>query len=456
MSAASTDEILTRLEEFAQTNPRRPAGVVDWMHYAYLLRYGGHWDALPFEAEWRELVPALGELDEASRSRLVVLAEQFAWTLGRIASVEMLDTVWGHLTQLGRGRLLAGLARHFQAVELRPDEILGDIFSDPPDPPAFGVAAWVAARLAEASFDEVTVAEIGINAIRTRRDDLLESMLARKDLPSGPVPRVSGCPIQRGAERQLLRLSARLPDVLLEGAVRFCHPTAVRLILELGANPNIPCWTLERSYSEPLSALSYAITARHHVPAREEKAGEVVELLLRGGVDPQGLDCEGKNYPLMCALESKEWDLADVLLKLGALFEGGLAYDRSEFETSDRSVIPAGHPLLNHSRADLEWVKREIEPLVPLAENWELPLFYSGGAQGGFVRTFLHALLEESSVPLIAKYEAAGLSTRLTPVLIIDMTRFRGDAALDYLLRDNPNLPEILARIRQRRLERQK
>ena len=50
-------------------------------------------------------------------------------------------------------------------------------------------------------------------------------------------------------------------DVLLEAAVRCRCPSAMRVLLERGSCPDIPCWRLERNSNKWLSALSFAIDA---------------------------------------------------------------------------------------------------------------------------------------------------------------------------------------------------
>jgi hypothetical protein len=76
-------------------------------------------------------------------------------------------------------------------------------------------------------------------------------------------------------------------------------------------------------------------------------------------------------------------------------------------------------------------------------------LFHKGNSQGGWTTTFLNCVLADEELPFLKKYEALGLPTTLTPALILDIVHGDHQEALLYLLRDNPNLPQIMFLIRR-------
>jgi len=95
----------------------------------------------------------------------------------------------------------------------------------------------------------------------------------------------------------------------------------MRVLLERGACPNIPCWRLERNSNKWFSALSFAIDAfgeANDDPDIEEMIG----LLLKHGANAQGLACEGLNNPIMLAMRNQRLALADRLREHGTCLPG--------------------------------------------------------------------------------------------------------------------------------------
>jgi hypothetical protein len=446
--ARTVDECI---EALALTGIKRPQGIVDWMHYGFALRYGGIRDHVEGETIWGQLEAAADNLARKRILKILPLLEERAWTVGSLLMRRLPAILWPELSAFARGRFLAGLARHMRraASPESLDLLIGDQLSGASAPAVFDVVSEIRRKLPDASLDAESAAEIGANAIDSNRLDVLELVLAHRDFSAdGHVSRIS-YPEQERFARQLSQHSTRLLDVLLEAAVRCHHPAAMRILLERGASPNIPCWNLERSYNDWFSALSFAIHALGRVKDNAQ-AWEMIDLLLAHGANAQGLECEGRHKPLMHAMQGNHWDLVDRLLEHGACFGGGRNYKPEDFK-KERPLIPAGHPLIGYRQEDLDWVKQSIAPLVPLAEFWEIPLFYKGNAQGGWTTTFLHHVLADENLPLLKKYEAMGLPTTLTQSLIVDMVNAGHHDALLHLLRDNPNLPRVMFRIRRRK-----
>ncbi|MEN3942991.1 hypothetical protein WJU23_16960 [Prosthecobacter sp. SYSU 5D2] len=439
MSHSSTaSDPATIIEALAATGTGRPAGMVDWMHYGFALRYGEAGRGGEGAAELWQLEEGADALTPAHLAEILPLYEARAWTAGALGLRRLPDLLGDALTPAARGCYLAGLSGRLQSGE--------GMFPAEPHP---CLPEEILPALQAADLDARCAAEIGANAIRT---DCTELLLAVLDHPQfhadGSVLRVCGFPDQERFSRQISQLATRVLDVLLEAAVRCRRPAAMRVLLERGACPDLPCWNLERSYNEWFSLLSFAVHELGQDSSRSQ-GREMTDLLLQHGASPQGLECEGLNNPLMHAMRSGQWEVADRLLELGARFEGG-SYSKPDDCKINGPLIPGGHPLIGYPKKDLDWVERAIRPLLPLADLWQVPLYYKGNGQGGQSATFLHYVLDDTRLPLLKKYEALGLSTCLTPALFIDIVRGGHYQALLYLLRDHPHLPRLVFRIRRR------
>lgn len=453
MSAPETTRTIAKwVEALALTGTKRPEGVVDWMHYGFALRYGGVRDSVEGEEAWAQLEEAANTLGDEMLSKVLPVLETRAWTAGTLLLHHLPALLWPELSALARGRYLAGLARHIRraANPNAIDILVGDQLSGVSAPAVFDVVTEILQKLPTASLDAESAAETGANAIQTNRLDVLDAVLSHRSFHGdGYVPRINGYPVQMRFERQLSQHSTRLLDVLLEAAVRCHQPTAMRILLERGASPDIPCWNLERSFSDWFSALSFAIHALREVEDTTH-VEEMIELLIKHGANAQGLECEGANNPLMHAMRGQHWSLVDRLMDRGACFKGGWNQKPEDFKIKG-PLIPGGHPLIAYRQTDLDWVNQTIAPLVPLAEYWQVPLFYKGHAQGGYTTTFLNCVLADEILPLLKKFEALGLPTTLTPALMSDIVNGGSYEALLHLLRDNPNLPRVMFRIRRRK-----
>lgn len=440
------------IEALAATATKHPEGIVDWMHYGFALRYGGLSGFVEGQEEWQQLEKAADALGKETMIKVLPLLEARAWTTGTLLMCRLPSLLGPQLSTVARGRYLAGLSKHMRRAA-NPDALdilIEDQLSGTPAPaaPVFDLVAEILRKLPDVSLDAESAAEIGANAIKANRLDVLNAVLSHHDFRGdGIVPRINGYPEQVGFQRQLSQHSTRLLDVLLEAAVRCHQPSAMRILLERGASPDIPCWNLERSYNDWFSALSFAINALRDVedPAHVQ---EMIDLLLKHGANAQGLACEGLNKPLMLAMQSQRWGLADRLLEHGACFKEGRDYKPEDFKISG-PLVPGGHPLIHYREKDLDWVNQTIAPLVPLADFWQVPLFHKGNSQGGWTTTFLNCVLADVNLPLLKKYEVLGLPTTLTPTLISDIVTGGHYDALLHLLRNNPNLARVMFRIRR-------
>ncbi|GAA5138829.1 hypothetical protein GCM10023213_18450 [Prosthecobacter algae] len=399
------------------------------MHYGFALRYHGMFDREGLPESLLQLESSVGGIGKDELSQITPLLETHAWRVGWMQMRTLPTRVWTDLSPKARARYLAGFSYNLSSSSNSPDinaVISGDILQ----------------KLAAASLDAECTAEIGANAIRSNCLDVVKAVLVHRNFdPDGHVCRNPENSNQNHFAQQLSSLSTRVLDVLLEAAVRCQKPEAARILLDLGASPDLPCWNLERSFNDWFSLLSFSLDGMNQTDGDAPMA--LVDLLLEYGANPQGLECEGKNNPLIHAIYRNHWELVDRLLELGARFDGGMD------ETAKR--LRAEPSRMYYSQADLDWVTQALGPLIPLVNFWEVPWFFKGHAQGGYHRTFLSYFLKDNELPMLKKYVARGLPTKLTSTIVLDMVKGGYCQALSYLLRDNPNLPQVLSRICERR-----
>ncbi|MCA9055304.1 MAG: ankyrin repeat domain-containing protein [Planctomycetaceae bacterium] len=82
----------------------------------------------------------------------------------------------------------------------------------------------------------------------------------------------------------------------LHHAVRFRNPTAVRTLIEFGADVNLPC---RRSGSTPLHR-AVTSTGAPGAAGRDDEVRQIVELLLSAGADPTFRNKRGKTPADYC------------------------------------------------------------------------------------------------------------------------------------------------------------
>lgn len=304
------------IEMLAGTETKRPRGMVDWMHFGLAMRYGGIVDYMEGQEEWQQLEKRADMLTKETLVKVQPLFECRAWAVGSLQLWRLPRLLCPQLSAVARGRYLAGLSRRIQRTE-EPNTI--DISTED-----FEVAGEILRNLPDASLDAESVAEIGANAIKANRLDVLNALLSHRDFSGdGFVARINGYSEQVGFEQHLSQHSTRVLDVLLEAAARCLCPSAMRILLETGACPNIPCWRLERNYNKWFSVLSFAIDSLRETNDNPD-VEEMIELLLKHGANAQGLVCEGLNNPIKLAMKKQRLALADRLREHGAYFSGDL------------------------------------------------------------------------------------------------------------------------------------
>jgi hypothetical protein len=300
------------IAEWAKTGTRRPRGLVDWLHE------GGYFRDDADGAENGQAPVFLSpiehevdKLDHATLAKLSFLVEERAWSFGRSHMLRVGERLWPRLSPRARGQFLAGLS-----LECNP---AGEVLALNKEFAAWTPAAeMIYRRLPSADLDAAGAAEIGANAIRRSRMPILERLLERTDLPEVLETRVPPQEsLKAGGENNSWQ-NTRLLDVLLEAAVSFRKPDAVRLLLEHGASPDITLWKPGGHWRDWASALSYTIfrIGTSVVDGRDERA--VFDALMAFGANAQGLRCEGWNRPLMLAMRFRLEDIEGRLRDAGA------------------------------------------------------------------------------------------------------------------------------------------
>jgi hypothetical protein len=417
----------------------RPPGLLEDMHYGFDLRYGGYQHSPNGGEEWRSLEEMAAALETRQLEGILPVLEARAWEAGSHLAVRLALKFWPRLSNEAQGSFLGGVARHLSG----PRRVKGRLEEENK------LADFMTERIPGAHLDAQASAEIAANAVRANEPGILSAVLDHPQFePNAIIDRLTATGPANRFANQISLHATRTLDVLLECAVRCLQPNSAERLLKLGANPDLPCWNLERSYNEWFSLLSYALHSIWH-SEKTADAIRIFDLLLEHGANPQGLPCEGLNHPLKLALDNQRWDIADRLLDLGACFNGGRSLTPKEFEKLGR-LIPAGHPHFGVFDEDLLWVEEKIAPLMPLLKPWQVPLFYLGNAQGGSNSTFLNSLLSEEHLDKLKHYEVRGLPARLTPALIINLVKWGHYAALLHILRHEPNLPRLMFSIRRR------
>lgn len=436
-----TPRVQTVLRSLADRPVCRPPGLLESLHYGYSRRYGRFQENLVGAEEWHTLNQLAGDLDDDQYCEVLPGLEKHAWEAGSHGSVTLARMLWPALSPAAKGHFLAGVARFF----LNDNYLLAE--ADEAVLPGF-----IVENLPHVRLDSQAAAEIAANALRARNHRVFEAVMGHCDFdPEANVERLHPSGEFEHFREPLSQHATRTVDVLLEAAVRLFRLDAVEALLKAGACPDLPCWSLERSYNEWWSLLSYSLCGGTSFTPPEARE-RMFELLLDHGADPRGLPCEGLNHPLMIALANGRWEVADRLLDLGADFSGGCERQPGDFEKSGR-LIHAGHPHLRVRDDDLRWVEESITPLMTIRKPWEAPLFYQGNAQGGNHRTFLDCFLPEGRLEQLVHFEKRGLPIGLTPKLLIEIADQGSYAVLLHLLRKEPNVARIVFRIRRRNPE---
>ncbi|MBX3288635.1 MAG: hypothetical protein KF855_04750 [Acidobacteria bacterium] len=418
----------------------RPPGLIESLHYGFAFRYenyrrvGDYGYGIFDWKQWHVPDENLEALDDDQLNEALPVMEKQAWAAGASFCLNLAAQLWPRLSVEAQGNFLGGAARHLsditEVTDPGPKNVWGP--NEKQEREMLRLADLVLSSLPSCRLNAQAAAEIAANSIKKDRLDILNIVMSHPDFdPDAGVERLHDD--HRGFDEQISKHTTRTLDILLETAVRCANPEAAELLLKAGANPNIPCWNLERSSNEWYSLLSYAISS-----SRGDET--IANLLLDHEADPRGLDCEGINKPLLLALKNDNWNLADRLLDMGADFSGGEDLIQERFER-----IPQ---LFGINADDQKWLQEKIAPLMHIAEPSEVPMFFWGHGQGGQYSTFLDSLTDD--IDMLKHFESRGLSTKLTASIFVDFVKRGNFDVLLYLLRDEPNLARIIFRCRRR------
>jgi hypothetical protein len=374
--------------------PLEPEGAFRWLHDRSSVRR---------RPSLRGITDAAG-IDHTSVNALL---PDNVWAIGALADAKLLEPHWDTLTPIQRGQAVAGLSE--------------DGFSGP----------WIADHIGSCRFDAVSAAQTGCNAVLHRMAGLLTDVLSRSHDLEGSVARFSTCALRSGRFEEVTgQLSTRAIDLILEAALIARDTAAARLSLEHGADPNIPVWCLERSFSERHCALSHAI---------DTGANGIAGALIAAGANIQGTTFCTPNLPLFFAVSKGNRALAEALLEQGATFAssdpGGhraKAIKRLR-KAKPEWIQPCRDYFFGFGLEEVERVQVEVGKLVALVPIEQKQCFYDGHGQGGIWRTFLQAC--ENDVESIEFFETHGLDTRLAAEELLSLGRSGHEEVLAYLLK---------------------
>jgi hypothetical protein len=245
----------------------------------------------------------------------------------------------------------------------------------------------------------------------------------------------------------IAQLSSRCIDLVLEAALISKKSSAVRLALTHRANPDIPIWVLERSFSEKHCALSFCI---------EKRMKDSFDAVLAAGASPGGIPFCTPNLPLFHAISTSQHTMAIKLLKRGGSFADSDVGEKRKRTIADvrrkkpRLISPARDYFFGHRSEDLEWVRGSIASILPLVPVEEKPCFYIGNGQGGRWSTFLD--IAGNDVKILRRYEKLGLDARPSAEEFLSVVKSGSYDKLLYLLSDvpEPAKARVLFRVRRR------
>jgi len=386
------------------TTALEPEGRFRWLHDRrtwHRPRYVGS-IAIKSPRDWSpETVVTMG------RNELTALVPDNTWIIGIFGNTALLNDYWPRLTPLQRGQAIAGLSEREDSRE------------------------WVETHLADCRFDALSATQTACNALMDNSAALVQEVISRCDDLGGHVTRFCLAGIRSNGRFDLVvrDLSPRAVDIILEAAILAKSDEAVRLLLSLGADPNIPVWRLEKSYNERHCALSQAI---------DLEADDIALQLLAAGAQPQGTAFCTPNLPLYQAIAKNNRALAVALLERGASFanldpglERAITIERVR-KANPRLIQPHTDYFFGWHAEVVSFVQRHVGQLIKLVPIWEKQSFYEGSGQGGQWRTFLCALGED--VASIKFFEGYGLDTRLAAEELLELQCYGFDDALAYLL----------------------
>lgn len=408
------------LKTMTTEEPAEPRGWFRWLHNHYLGRYGFmHPDMINGDTftAWEKTSPAPDSPEEkVDIDLLASLLERHAWACGMKKYTKAAAGLWDRLSPLSRGAFMAGLSE--RAFDEEPDLIDRTM-----------------GRLDSAEFTPESLCQLACNAIKSKRTDLLESLLSQYPQPTTAVRRFF--PYDSGdawESEEVERLSPRVIDLILEAALICNNVDAARLALTHGANPDIPVWQMERSSNHKYSAIGYVIDSEH--AQNMQSHNEMAELLLDHGASASGTAYAGYNHELFLALGKGWYDLADHLLAHGASFLKPVTSDVSaptvRTAGSESIVLGPGPNFFGHFGDKMKWAVESIGSLITLVPVSEKVSFFSAHAQGGSRSTFMDKVI--GNLDRLRRYETLGLDTRLSAEELCTAVSCGAFDSLVYLL----------------------
>lgn len=381
-----------------------PEGHFRWLHDRRSMRRPRHPGIIASKSpqDWSPQSVTL-----PGRHELDALVPPNAWSIGISGNTSLLDDYWSRLTSLQRGQAIAGVSEHRDQ------------------------AAWVGAHIATCRFDATSATQTACNALFDGSEAILREVIFRSDDLSGQVTRfcMSGTRSCERFDPTIHQLAKRAIDIMLEAALLVKNSEAVRLLLQHGADPNIPVWRLESSFNERHCALSHAI---------DSETDEIVHHLLDAGANPLGIEFCILNRPLYEAVAKGNRAIAVTLLERGASFaildpgRQRAATTKNVRKANPRLIQPHSDYFRGFFSDEVDRVLTSVGKLIELVPIGEKHCFYEGSGQGGEWQTFLQAL--HGDVESIKFFEFYGLDTRLAAEELQSLSYYEQDEALAYLL----------------------
>lgn len=424
---------IEQLQKLEAIEPAEPKGWFCWLHNHYLVRYGDMHLGLTFgdyyTKDWAQVsdnpIPLCEQVD--NEELLTSFLNRHAWMAGMQQLFPTVDKYWEQLDRTARGAFFAG------ASEMNPSDDLFDT---------------ARRKFPDMDFTPESLCQLGCNAIKYLRNDLLELLLSADHDLTTTIHRFGVSSKAGGWEDdELSKVSHRVIDMLLETALIWNRPESVLLTLGKGADPNIPIWQLERSYNMKYSALGYAIS---------EDYRKLAEILLDNGASVAGIQFSGANHELYLAIEKSWDDLAEQMIfkgaKLSLPLNSELKKSTVKSAGSEYLVLgPRGPKFFGHFKDELEWVHNIIGRLITLAPIEEKQAFFWAYGQGGKFTTIFNKVV--GNLERLKRYETLGLDTRLTAEEFCTAVNTEAYESLSYLLsKYGDDAPEqVFAAIKERK-----
>ncbi len=369
-------------------------------------------------------------IDEASLpehdpvSVLIKEVERNAWLFGMDGNLLLLDKLWGHIAPSVRGQVLAGVSE-------RPEMkwVIGKCERGNP-------IVFEAASATQICCNLISDKRLVRSAVQKTLSFILESAV---DWGEQIVERLDDLNGEREVRWNdfMEPLSQRAIDRCLEAAVRKGDAESAKLFLAAGADPDVGIWRLERGYNECCCALSYAI----------ENNGEdsLVQSLLDAGADPAGTEYGGLNKPLYLAVYCEKYDLAELLLDMGATFTGGQKGAINPYN-SRRTPI-ATYLSMGKEPTDISWMELFIGRHMFFRNPEDIPYFHHSNSQGGYFYSFLSILMMRNDIAILRKFLSHRLPLDLSVYDMLVAIASDSSRCLPYVLEQLNAPSEVINQI---------